>query len=110
MTIRTRSQECGTEVFHGCRPTEQLIPGRYVILEVSDTGSGIPAELQSRLFDPFFSTKGKQRGDRGLGLSIVQGIVVRHHGTIRVESEVGRGTTFTVYLPTFGAPDPIVMG
>ena len=108
--VRTRSQECAATTFHGCRLTEQLVPGQYVTLQVTDTGCGIPADVQSRLFDPFYSTKGIQHGERGLGLSIVQGIVIRHHGTIRVESEIGRGTTFTVYLPTFGAPDPIATG
>jgi signal transduction histidine kinase len=80
------------------------------VLQVSDNGGGIPDHLMSHLFDPFFSTKATERGERGLGLSIVHGIVVRHHGTIRVESVPHQGTTFTVYLPTIGAPDPIGTG
>lgn len=110
VTLRTHAETCDAATFHGCQPTDQLPPGRYVRLQVSDTGSGISSEAKVRMFDPCFSTKGKQRGERGLGLSIVQAIVVRHHGTIRVESEPERGTTMTVYLPTFGAPDPIVTG
>ena len=65
---------------------------------VSDTGEGIPKELQCRIFEPFFTTKEKGKGT-GLGLSISTDIVTRHLGTMSVESELGRGTTFTVKLP-----------
>jgi PAS domain S-box-containing protein len=71
----------------------------YVELSVSDTGVGIPKENLERIYDPFFTTKGVGEGS-GLGLSICHGIVVGMGGTIRVESTVGRGTTFTVRLPT----------
>jgi len=69
-----------------------------ILLEVSDTGIGIPPEAQQRIFEPFFTTK-NQKGT-GLGLSIVEGIIQRHQGSIRVTSREGQGTTFTIQLPT----------
>jgi signal transduction histidine kinase len=69
-----------------------------VVVSIHDDGPGIPSEILPRIFDPFFTTKEVGQGT-GLGLSIVHGIVERHGGTISVESEVGRGTTFTVSLP-----------
>jgi signal transduction histidine kinase len=67
-------------------------------IDVQDTGCGIPSQYLSRVFDPFFTTKGVGEGT-GLGLSVSLGIVERHGGRILVESEVGKGTTFTVCLP-----------
>ena len=75
---------------------QDLEPGRYVTVEVSDTGSGMSAEVQRRLFDPFYTTK--ERG-RGLGLAAVLGIIRGHRGAIRIYSTEGEGTTFKVYLP-----------
>jgi two-component system NtrC family sensor kinase len=74
------------------------IAGDFVAVRVADTGSGIPAEHLDRIFEPFFTTKEAGKGV-GLGLAVVYGIVNRHHGRIDVESEPGRGTTFTARLP-----------
>jgi PAS domain S-box-containing protein len=74
------------------------VEGDQAIVEVGDTGSGIPSEQLSRIYDPFFTTKSIGQGT-GLGLSITYGIVREHNGTIAVESTVGQGTRFTVSLP-----------
>src|SRR4051794_15209442 len=68
------------------------------VVEVADTGSGIPAEQLSRIYDPFFTTKAIGKGT-GLGLSITYGIVQEHGGTITCDSDVGQGTRFTLRLP-----------
>ncbi len=75
-----------------------LAPGDYARLTVSDNGSGIPADLLPKIFDPYFTTKPQGKGT-GLGLSVVYGIVKEHGGEIRVRSDVGQGTAFTIYLP-----------
>ena len=74
------------------------LSGGKVSVKVSDTGSGMPKEVMEKIFEAFFTTKGAEQGT-GLGLSITHDIVKKHNGTITVESEVGKGTTFTVLLP-----------
>jgi two-component system, NtrC family, sensor kinase len=74
------------------------VQGDHVRIDVCDTGIGIPAENLGRIFDPFFTTKEVGKG-MGLGLSVSFGIIERHHGSITVQSERGKGTTFTVLLP-----------
>ena len=102
VTLRTEAQTLET-------PPPEVIGsaprGRVVCLTVSDTGLGISPDVKARLFDPFFSTKGS---GRGLGLAALQGILRSHGGAIGLTSELGKGTTFSVYLPAmFGvAPAP----
>jgi PAS domain S-box-containing protein len=95
LTIRTERTEPGPHVF---ADGQKALPGRFVRLVVSDTGHGMSADVKARLFEPFFTTKGVGRGT-GLGLPVVHGFVKQSGGYIDVESEVGKGTTFSIALP-----------
>jgi len=107
----TLSIETGTahlsEEYSRRRPGIDIQHGEHVVLRLSDTGHGIPKDLQEKIFDPFFTTKPVGQGT-GLGLSTVYGIVKQSEGYIWVYSEVGVGTAFKIYLPTVeaGLPEP----
>jgi len=88
----------------GDKALPELEAGNYVKLTVSDTGMGIEPEIQERIFDPFFTTKESTGGEKhsGLGLAMVFGIVKGHSGTVKLESGMGEGSVFSIYLPRTG--------
>ncbi|MCD4719137.1 MAG: response regulator [Desulfobacula sp.] len=78
------------------------ISGRHLVLTIKDTGCGIPPDVIERIFDPYFTTKDKDKGT-GLGLSVVHGIITKCNGCITINSQVGKGSEFQIYLPSFDA-------
>jgi PAS domain S-box-containing protein len=108
LTIKTGNRQLDADY---AAEHPELMPGDYAMIEVSDSGAGIPADILPRIFEPFFTTKGPAKGT-GLGLSMVFGFVKQSGGHINVYSEPGVGTTFRLYLPRdasgapAGAPEP----
>ncbi|MBI5949965.1 MAG: response regulator [Chloroflexi bacterium] len=105
ISITTGVMRCDREYLNETFLRPDLAEGDYVYLEVSDTGAGMDAATRDRIFDPFFTTK---PAGRGLGLSAVLGIVRAHRGALKVYSELGKGSTFKVLLPSIDEPaDPV---
>jgi len=108
-TLTVRTYNVDAEESRAVAP-DLMPPGEYVVCEVEDTGTGIPPEIRDKIWEPFFSTKDVGKGT-GLGLSTVYGIVKQTGGFIFLDSELGKGTTFRIYLPRYyqkqeEAPEP----
>jgi PAS domain S-box-containing protein len=101
LTIRTSTATIGSAP----RNDDDLAPGRYALIEIDDTGCGMPPDVLARVFEPFFTTKGSGRGT-GLGLSMVYGFARQSGGTVTVTSSVGRGTSVKLFLP-LAASEPL---
>ncbi|HWQ09809.1 MAG TPA: response regulator, partial [Holophaga sp.] len=101
--LETRADHLDAAVVETTFQGQDLEPGRFVVLRVTDTGCGMEAEVLERIFEPFFSTK---FSGRGLGLSALRGILKGHHAGIRIQSEPGRGSDFQVYFPASRNPAP----
>ena len=99
--VSTYTTNCDRTCLDAASPDGEVADGRYVTIEVNDTGCGMDDETKAKVFEPFFTTKFT---GRGLGLAAVQGIVRGHKGAILMESELGKGTTFKVLLPALDHP------
>ena len=104
LTIATRAVKPAE--IRGREGTEAMPPGDYSLLTVSDTGTGIPADVLPKIFDPFFTTKDVGKGT-GLGLATVYGIVKQSGGYIFADSVQGQGTSFSIYLPVYHGPEEV---
>lgn len=96
-TLTVNVENCSLDAQYAAM-SPKARPGRYVLLTVTDVGSGIAPEILDRIFEPFFTTKENGKGT-GLGLSTAAAIIASHQGMIEVESKLGKGTTFKLYLP-----------
>ncbi len=96
ITVKVAAVDCDSALLRAIQPSEELPEGRYLCLQVADTGHGMSRTTKERIFDPFFTTK---PSGSGLGLSAVHGIVCSHGGAIQVDSEPGAGSTFTAWFP-----------
>ena len=102
LTIETANAQLSEDDVHG---KVDVRPGDYVLIRVSDTGHGMPAEIIDKVIQPFFTTKGPEAGS-GLGLSMIYGFVTQSGGHLAIDSEVGSGTTMSIYLPRLGSHAP----
>lgn len=105
LTLRSGHSTLFRPFVHGA---ETIPPGRYVMIEVQDTGCGIPADIIPRIFDPFFTTR-REAGGSGLGLSTVHGIIRQSDGFLTVDSTPGVGTSMRVYLPRWDGADAVTI-
>jgi signal transduction histidine kinase len=96
VTVRTREVQVDQAAIDSGRWSLPLVPGRYVTLEVADTGTGMKPDVAARAFEPFFTTKFT---GRGLGLAAVLGTLRSHRGSLKVRSDPGQGSSFKLYLP-----------
>ena len=96
-TLRIETRDADLDA-NDSKRLRYVVPGHYVMLQVSDTGMGMSAEVQSHIFEPFYTTKEQGKGT-GLGLATVYGVIKQSGGYIWLESEIGKGSTFQVYLP-----------
>lgn len=101
LTIKTDNVTLAEQQLHS--PYDELRPGRYVMLAITDTGTGIASASLEHIFEPFFTTKEPGEGT-GLGLAAVQGFMKQSGGMVLVSSELGQGTTFKLYFPALGTP------
>ena len=107
-TLSLRAENCLLDAT-AAQAIEHARPGAWVVLQVADTGTGIPPEVLSRIWEPFFTTKGAAEGT-GLGLATVRGIVETHQGFITLRTVLGQGTTFRISLPAATAEGPTGTG